>query len=123
MSSYVKAATEAGDQFLAMLAAYQDFVLEYYASALTYSGGTVPVSRSSLSTMHELYKVNFAFSERFLAQQKAYLDGLFKQDAPKPVRASPARSKSGKKRTRSTATRTRKRGTSSSRSRRSSPAK
>ena len=61
MSEYVKIATGAGDQYLAALAEVQDRFLNLV----------------ELWTPRQIIETNFAFTEKWLKQQKAFAERLF----------------------------------------------
>ena len=78
MTEYVKLATAAGDQYLAVLSEIQDNFLKStneFVSALppVPAAYTLPVA-SGVPTPREVADANFAFSEKLLKQQKAFTD-------------------------------------------------
>ena len=82
MSTYVKLATEAGDQFLAALAESQDQFLKYLKASSAWTPAPTtpaapPFSDEYFPTPREIYEANFAFMSKLLKQQKAFTDKLF----------------------------------------------
>jgi hypothetical protein len=83
MSDYPKLAAEAGDRYLAVLAARQESFLNYVAAARTLAGPrpVLPIAASALATTQQLNEAQFEFAARLLAQQKRFFDALFTQPA------------------------------------------
>lgn len=81
-AEYIKAAAEAGEQFLTTLQEGQNAFLEA-AGALASAAPTVPAVPTlgeglvvELPSPREVAKVNFDFAEKLLAQQKSYVEKL-----------------------------------------------
>jgi hypothetical protein len=78
MSSYLRLAADAGDQYLAALAESQEYFLKS-VSPLAWSvanGAAVPGYSVGMSTPHELTDASFAFAEKLLQQQKDFIQKL-----------------------------------------------
>ena len=82
MSTYVKLATEAGDQYLAALADSQEQFLKYAKTFSTWTPATTPAMAAPsaddfLPTAKEIFEANVAFTTKLLKQQKAFAEKLF----------------------------------------------
>lgn len=93
MSSYVTAASKAGDLFLERIAAYQEMWLKSITMLNKYVLPSPPMARPDYSTSIEVTKANFDFLERLLAQHKEFAESLYSFVQPKP--ASAPRKKTG----------------------------
>lgn len=80
MSEYERLITGAGDQYLAALAEVQDRFLKMvalspaWAAALPMGALRLP---TELPTPRQIIETNFAFTEKWLKQQKTFADRLF----------------------------------------------
>jgi hypothetical protein len=86
MSNYVKLATEAGDQYLNLLAEGQEQFLKSLnafaaATPALYAVPTPPVV-ADIPTPREIAEANFAFAAKLLKQQKVFAEKLFAATTP-----------------------------------------
>lgn len=91
MSSYVTAASEAGDWFLERLAAYQEMWLKNITAINGYLFPAMPMAKADYSRPAEVAKANFDFMEKLLTQQKKFAVALY--NVAQPRQASPTRKK------------------------------
>jgi hypothetical protein len=88
MSSYVKFATDAGDQYLASLAEIQENFVKTassYASRLaaaTPAIETPPAFAAAFPTAQEVTEASFAFAQKLLKQQKSFAEKLLAVSTP-----------------------------------------
>lgn len=93
MSNYVEVAGRTGDRYLAALADSQQRYLNLVASWSRWMP-KVPAVRKQSPTWSELTGAWFAFSEKLLAQQKAYCEQVLSETAfasAKPAKLAPAK--------------------------------
>jgi hypothetical protein len=78
MSSYVKLATDAGDQYLAALAEAQENVLKSIASFSFPSAfaAPTPAFAAALPTPAEVTEASFAFAQKLLKLQRDFTEKL-----------------------------------------------
>jgi hypothetical protein len=77
--SYVKLATDAGDQYLAALAESQEAFLK---SMATFTSWTPPAPAFTLPTPQEITEASFAFVQKLVKQQKEFSEKLFASNVP-----------------------------------------
>jgi hypothetical protein len=80
MSSYVKSATDAGDQYLAKLAELQETFLKNAAAFAAQFPAPTPAIEipaaftATLPTPQEVTEASFAFAQKLLKQQKSFAE-------------------------------------------------
>jgi hypothetical protein len=88
MSSYVKLATDAGDQYLSTLAEVQENFLK---TASTFAARfpvappvmeTPPAFAASFPSPQEVMDASFAFAQKLLKQQKSFAEKLMAASTP-----------------------------------------
>ena len=88
MSSYVKLATDAGDQYLASLAEMQENFLKATTALAANSPPTTPIETPACSccrglpTAQEVTEATFAFAQKLLKQQKSFAEKLLAASTP-----------------------------------------
>ena len=89
MSTYVKLATDAGDQYLASLAEMQDNFLKAAAAFAARFTPVMPVATApvfpgaaELPTPAEVTEASFAFAQKLLKQQKSFAEKLLATSTP-----------------------------------------
>jgi hypothetical protein len=90
MSSYVKLATDAGDQYLAKLAELQEAFLKNAAAftaqlpAVTPPAVEIPAAfTATFPTPQEVTEASFAFAQKLLKQQKIFAEKFASASAAK----------------------------------------
>jgi hypothetical protein len=78
MSTYVKFATDAGDQYLATLAEAQENFLKFVASFTLPTASSIPTPAfaAALPTPAEVTEASFAFAQKLLGLQKDFTEKL-----------------------------------------------
>ena len=88
MSEYLKLATGAGDQYLAALAEVQENFLKAATALPAWTFATFPMTAtamlmvSELPTPRQILETNFAFTEKWLKQQRGFAEKLVGMATP-----------------------------------------
>ena len=90
MSSYVKLATDAGDQYLASLAEMQENFLKATTALAARFAPTTPIetppafaaAAAAVPTPQEVTEASFAFAQKLLKQQKSFAEKLLAASTP-----------------------------------------
>jgi hypothetical protein len=81
--SYLKLATDAGDQFLSTLAEGQESFLKSLATMSTPPpAAAIPAFTPALPTIQEVTEANFSFAQKLLKQQKEFIEKLVAASTP-----------------------------------------
>jgi len=81
--SYLKVATDAGEQFLSTLHEGQETFLKSLATLSTPPPPpAIPAFAAALPTIQEVTAANFAFAEKLMKQQKEFIEKLVAASTP-----------------------------------------
>jgi hypothetical protein len=89
MSKFVKAATDAADQYLTALTESQEKFLKGISAAASWTPPAPPAAfTSGLPTLQEINEASFSFAEKLLKHQKGFVEKCFATSGV-PAPASP----------------------------------
>jgi hypothetical protein len=77
MSNYMKLATEAGDQYLSLLADSQERFLKSVTAVASWLPAAPMPAAADVPTPREVADAGFAFAAKLLERQKAFTEKLF----------------------------------------------